>query len=69
MNNYDDLFKPNFTTKQVTMLYCRLIDDVRGNDEEMKKLDEATSRAYSRALDKAFKESEEAMKNGYAILC
>ena len=67
MNKYDKLFKQNMSTKQVTMLFFMLDDEIAGNEDERRMLDEAHMRAWRRANKRETNEAYDALENGYAL--
>lgn len=68
MNKYDKAFASDMSSKQVTTLYFRLIDEVRYDERAKKALYEAHIKAWERATKKEHERFDQALKEGY-ILC
>lgn len=68
MNKYDKVFEPQMSSKQVTTLYFRLCDEVKGDEEARRELYEAHMRAWETATKREREKFDKALEEGY-ILC
>ena len=68
MNKFEKLFDVGMSSKQITMLYFRLCDDVRHDDSLKKELDEAHMKAWEKATEREHEAFYKAMEKG-RILC
>ena len=68
MSKYDKLFTPEMSTKQITNLYFRLVDEVMNDENAQKELYEAHLKAWRKATKKEKEEYAKALKDGF-ILC
>ena len=68
MNKYDKAFASDMSSKQVTALYFRLIDEVRYDETAQRDLYDAHLRALRRASKKENERIDQALKEGY-FLC
>jgi tRNA(Leu) C34 or U34 (ribose-2'-O)-methylase TrmL len=66
MNKYDNAFASDMSSKQVTALYFRLIDEVRYDEKAKKELDDAHMKAWDRATKKEHERFDQALKEGYS---
>lgn len=68
MNKYDNFFTPDMSSKQVTLLYFQLCDEVANDENEKNRLYDAHMRAWENATKREADEFNKAFDAGY-ILC
>lgn len=68
MNEFDQFFNSNMSSKQITMLFLRLSDTVKGDNQKYKKLNEAHMRAWRTATQRENEDFDKALKEGY-LMC
>lgn len=68
MNEFDSYFSANMSSKQITMLFFKMSDTVKGDEQKYKRLNEAHMRAWRAANQRESEDFDKALKEGY-FLC